>query len=636
MRSLAISIALLCGCSGMPIPIGTNDPLSCTDDSGCHLANATSACVQSLCAVHACNTGFADCNANAADGCEVNLASDALNCGACGVACMAGQNCMAGVCIAPNGCGACNLPHATAGCHNNVCTVAHCDVGWGDCDKNAANGCETDLQSDPNNCGACGAACAAGVACTAGACGVQMPSCTDGVKDGHETDVDCGGPQCMPCMTGKICLVDADCIHGDTCTAGICQPAQTCFNVTTDPLNCGACGNVCSSNNITHPTCSGGVCNGVCNAGYADCNNNKLTDGCETNLASDPLNCGACGVLCPMGGTCHQGVCTAGQPTCTDGIKDGNETDVDCGGPDCPQCNLGQRCNVDCDCNNSGSAVLCINGVCSGSMMVHTPNQCYLPNATGVCVHNACTGNLMCYSGYGDCDHNVANGCEADFNTDSLNCGGCGVACAMGQMCQAGVCTPAVCQILCTYNNGICQCVNNMCVSCTCNVGYADCNNNHADGCETNVTSDVNNCGACGLVCSLAHATPACTSGVCNIHSCSPGYGDCNGNAADGCEVNLASDANNCGTCANVCPMGQACMAGVCVGGGCGVCAPPNATGACVNNMCTIQICNQGYADCDANVTNGCETLVANDPHNCGACGVSCAAGHTCLAGVCQ
>ena len=40
----------------------------------------------------------------------------------------------------------------------------------------------------------------------------QAPTCTDGVKNGTETDVDCGGGACArAARTGKTCAVDADC-----------------------------------------------------------------------------------------------------------------------------------------------------------------------------------------------------------------------------------------------------------------------------------------------------------------------------------------------------------------------------------------------------------------------------------------
>lgn len=39
-------------------------------------------------------------------------------------------------------------------------------------------------------------------------------------------------------------------------------------------------------------------------------------------------------------------------PTCTDGIRNGDETDVDCGGS-CPPCAVNQRCQTRADCANA-------------------------------------------------------------------------------------------------------------------------------------------------------------------------------------------------------------------------------------------------------------------------------------------
>ena len=47
-------------------------------------------------------------------------------------------------------------------------------------------------------------------------------------------------------------------------------------------------------------------CGFACKPSYGDCNGDPA-DGCETALASDPLNCGGCGVHCRHG--CVQGVC---------------------------------------------------------------------------------------------------------------------------------------------------------------------------------------------------------------------------------------------------------------------------------------------------------------------------------------
>ncbi|MCS6901366.1 MAG: hypothetical protein RMJ98_17110, partial [Myxococcales bacterium] len=52
------------------------------------------------------------------------------------------------------------------------------------------------------------------------------------------------------------------------------------------------------------------------------------------------------------------GVCAA--PTCSDTVKNGSETDVDCGGPICPKCGLGKNCDGNGDCISNQ----CVGGKC--------------------------------------------------------------------------------------------------------------------------------------------------------------------------------------------------------------------------------------------------------------------------------
>ncbi len=47
-----------------------------------------------------------------------------------------------------------------------------------------------------------------------------LPSCTDGRRNGSETDVDCGG-QCGPCADNRSCMGGADCLGG-FCDLGLC------------------------------------------------------------------------------------------------------------------------------------------------------------------------------------------------------------------------------------------------------------------------------------------------------------------------------------------------------------------------------------------------------------------------------
>jgi hypothetical protein len=86
-----------------------------------------------------------------------------------------------------------------------------------------------------------------------------------------------------------------------------------------------------------------------------------------------------------------------------------------------------------------------------------------------------------------------------------------------------------------------------------CEAGWSDCDLQFATGCETNTDSSLGSCGACGVPCAPAHATGQCVSGMCGVATCIAPFGNCNGMAGDGCEANLQTDPNNCGTCGHVC-----------------------------------------------------------------------------------
>ena len=47
------------------------------------------------------------------------------------------------------------------------------------------------------------------------------PSCSDQIKNGRETDVDCGGPTCKRCGDGQACAAGTDC-GSNVCTANKC------------------------------------------------------------------------------------------------------------------------------------------------------------------------------------------------------------------------------------------------------------------------------------------------------------------------------------------------------------------------------------------------------------------------------
>jgi hypothetical protein len=90
-----------------------------------------------------------------------------------------------------------------------------------------------------------------------------------------------------------------------------------------------------------------------------------------------------------------------------------------------------------------------------------------------------------------------------------------------------------------------------------------------------------------------------CVEGPQSGATCAAGLADCDGNPANGCEVNLTEDANHCGACTTTC-QAQANMPGVCVSGTCG------------------SACPVGRFDCDGSATNGCESTTACSPAVCG------------------
>jgi hypothetical protein len=241
------------------------------------------------------------------------------------------------------------------------------------------------------------------------ACGtVTPPTCNDGIQNGDETGVDCGGSSCDPCpCTGTWVNVsitldnypeetswtitnggtvasggtygsqpDGSTVSIDLCLADGCYD----FNIF-DSYGDGIC---CSYGTGSYTVSGGG--NTLASGGSFTTSEttNFCLGGGPTPTCSDGIqNQGEagidCGGPCPACASCSDGIQNQGEtgidcggpcaacPTCSDGIQNQGETGVDCGGPcaACPTCfdgvQNGDETGIDC----GGSCAPCGGGGCS-------------------------------------------------------------------------------------------------------------------------------------------------------------------------------------------------------------------------------------------------------------------------------
>lgn len=88
------------------------------------------------------------------------------------------------------------------------------------------------------------------------------------------------------------------------------------------------------------------------------------------------------------------------------------------------------------------------------------------------------------------------------------------------------------------------SCVDGLCMDLECLDGFGNCNGDWIDGCEMPVGDDAN-CGECGMPCEAgAHATAVCNAGTCE-QQCEAPWSNCDGDWSNGCEI-PAGVANQC------------------------------------------------------------------------------------------
>jgi cysteine-rich repeat protein len=328
---------------------------------------------------------------------------------------------------------------------------------------------------------------------------------------------------------------DEPCLTDSDCCSGVCYATQVCAGA------CSANGATCASaSECCGGQCSGSVCcvpdGNACTTG-ADCCSTACVNGACLAQASPADVCGD-GVLgsseaCDDGNvnvgdgcsncTVDPGFSCAGEPSacapsssCNDAMQNGAESDVDCGGPACAPCALGQSCTTALDCASSACvAGLCMNVAVCGDGMVSPGEACDDGNGSS---GDGCSSQCVPESGYlcfgapsfcsGICGDGVVVSGEVCDDGNAFSGDGCTGFCTVepGWSCAG---QPSVCSAA-QPNGNVCvtnaQCMSGSCVDgVCCNTGCSGL----CQACSTAKTGAAN--GTCALVAAFTDPDNECS-----------------------------------------------------------------------------------------------------------------------------
>jgi hypothetical protein len=456
----------------------------------------------------------------------------------------------------------------------------------------------------------------------------------------------------------QACSSDRECAQGSACYSGFCvresvdagtpdnrctneDEIESCYDGPPDSRDMGVCHDgqrVCV--NSTYTSCLGQLLpqDEICNGKDDDCDGAidevRATSGCDTRL---------------------QGACAQGSLVCRSGVEF------------CQPVRQSQTelCNdIDDDCDGSTDEVM------AGPCYPEGVTGC-MKDSTGAwkCQGRCTTGLIDCASKEQSCaaatmpvDEICTSGEEfaQDENCDGQIDEGCACTTGSTRECYAG---PAG-----TNGHGTCRAGAQTCVD----TSWGACNGQvvpRAETCENaafdddcnDVVDDVlgvgepciasDKSGACRdgmLACIAGEPAPQCVAGTPTVESCDDIDQDCDGDATNGfdltsdsrcgaCDVECSStqtccgggciewndfgkDADNCGACGNACGAGQYCCQGACLNQATMMVPPCDCPMSCGSLACCGMMCKDLQSD------NG----------NCGACGLKCGRGKTCIAGACR
>ncbi len=578
-------------------------------------------------------------------GCDARATQLALS-----TACENGND--AGTCTGKRSCG----PNGLGGCDAPSALPEQCNLKDDNCDgqtdEPTVGMCDDNLACTYDNCiaGQCQHPPKTGACDDQSACTTD-DHCSDGVCKGTGTQCDdknpCTADTCDPtkgcqydASSGAGCSDNNVCTVGDACTKGACLPGaatvcddnNACTTDTCDAIigcvfknNELPCtdGNICTLGD----TCAGGICQ---SSGLLPCSDgNPCTDdSCDTKKGCIfTANTATCDDSngCTVVDTCVAAKCVPGK---AQDCKDLNPCTDD-------------SCDSVLGCTHLANTAPCDDGSVCTLGDACAGGQCNSGQEVGCNDGNPCTND--------SCDPQV--GCQHAANIAPCSDGN---SCTAGDSCAAGSCAPGV---VLTCDDG------NSCTDDACDPSSGCLHKNNKLPCND------------GDVCTIGDL---CADGFCIIgpsFTCNDG----NNCTDDSCDPNKGCVfINNTKPCSdnNGCTGGDTCAGGKCLSsGGCdanALCTPgaqnvscvcnkgfvgngfictdidecANGTAKCgANTVCTNTpgsyacTCQANFADCDSDMSNGCEANLQTDANNCAACGGKCSNNNigapTCAAGVC-
>ena len=485
-----------------------------------------------------------------------------------------------------------------------------------------------------------------------------QPTCSDGVQNGDESDVDCGGT-CEPCDLDARCRNESDCTSRHCldmiCTASDCNDTlQNCDETDVDcGGRCGGCpnlsqcnsasdcvSNVCDNDVCQPPQCDDGVKNGLetgtdCGGECTDCNACEGSTDCEagfvciTNLCSPPL---ASGQACDMPSHCQSGHCQNGF-CCDAGTCCNSATDCPASFSSPSQCNdplscQGARIDAVCRTFQCNSEATGDDSGCNGqiantcgpfpSVVCNAQRTQSMPSCAVSCsLASDCDPELSCING--NCTSSANNGsacaqhaecasghCQNGFCCTSGDCCGTASDCPGNYSAPSSCDEPSSCQG--TRTDAVCQ--SNRCAS----VSVAD-----DSGCDGQVAD---NCGPFPPVrCNnqRAQTPPQCNTSCTNDDHCDVNqicYIPNDPTVVDGTCQPPGADGNLCTRDAQ-CASGHCQNGFCCLGGDC--CQSERDCGDDYRqpSLCTEPESCQGRRGDPVCVSNRCQMTVVDDDRGC-------------------